>query len=232
MTSGVDPGRASRWWVLVALALLVGLVIAPPARSTPARTVLLVHGFGSSSAVFTGMAAALAARGIASIAVDLPGQDNVANADAIAELIRSRELATVDIVAHSMGGLASRWYLAMLGGAEGPRPRVERYVSLGTPQYGLAAACSLPPVGGGQMCPGSAFLAQLNDGDDTPGSTVYTTIASTHDRLVPVDATRLDGGACVVEVSGVGHFDLRTDPAVFDLVTRALAGECPGTFLP
>ncbi len=206
------------------------LTAASSGPATVARTVLLVHGYRSSPSAFDAMRDRLANLGIPSIEVGLPGEDNIANAEAIRDLIAARGLTSVDIVAHSMGGLSARWYAKALGGSSGPSPILVHYVSLATPHYGLAGACLLPPTDGGQLCPASPFLAQLNEGDDTPGATAYTSIISTTDGLVPEAASRLDGGACLAEVSGVDHFGMRTDAGVFRLVVQALRGDCPGTF--
>lgn len=212
--------------------LLVTIPVAC-APGTPARTVLLVHGYHGVPSAFTGLQAGLRAAGIPAVVVDLPGEDNVANAGAIRDAAERVVRAggpgtTVDIVAHSMGGLSGRWFAKFLAGASGDPPLLANYVSLGTPQYGLPATCDLAPANGGQMCPTGDVLAQLNAGDDTPGNTIYTTIFSTDDGLVPVSSSRLDGGACFVEVEGVNHFALRTDPAVLELIVRALRGTCPG----
>ena len=40
-------------------------------------------------------------------------------------------------------------------------------------------------------------------GDDTPGSVYWTTIYSRTDGVMPTSASKLDGGACHVEVGGV-----------------------------
>lgn len=210
------------------LMLFAGLSVAEAAPSP--RTVLLVHGYQGSTASFDLMQASLLARGIPSIKVALPGQDNVANANAIKALITSQGLGTVDIVAHSMGGLSGRWYARFLGGSTGASPVVAHYISLGTPQYGLYATCVLPATNGGQMCPWSSLLSKLNNGDDTPGSTSYTTIYSTSDGLVPTSSSRLDGGACFVQDTGVSHEGLLTNTSVLTQIVAALGGTCPGTF--
>ena len=219
--------------VIAAVCLLVGVPIVSISE-TGARTVLLVYGYHGSAAGWDQMQARLRALGILSVEVHLPGEDNLANAAVIRDLVdtivRARGPgASVDIVAHSMGGLSSRWYAKFLGGSpDSGVPLIAHYVSLGTPQYGLPAACSLPLMNGGQMCPTGPFLARLNDGDDTPGETAYTTIFSTDDGLVPVPAARLDGGACFVQVAGVNHFALRSDATVFARVLSALRDTCPG----
>jgi triacylglycerol lipase len=80
------------------------------------------------------------------------------------------------------------------------------------------------------MCPFSSFLSALNSGDDTPGSLLYTTIFSTSDGTVPTSSSRLDGGACFRQVSGVSHSGLTTNAAVFADVLQAVDGVCPGVF--
>jgi triacylglycerol lipase len=225
----------SRSRTLRAAPLLAGVLLmvagVSVAEASPApRTVLLVHGYEGSTTSFDQMQASLLAQGIPSIEVVLPGQDNVANANAIKTLITSRGLGTVDIVAHSMGGLSGRWYAKFLGGSTGASPIVAHYISLGTPQYGVYAACLLPTTDGGQMCPWNSFLSKLNKGDDTRGVTSYSTIYSTTDGLVPTSSSRLDGGACFVQDSGVTHDGLLTDATVFSQIVTALGETCPGTF--
>lgn len=227
--------EARRALAAIALILLAAFPVACSAGPPPAgRTVLLVHGYRGSPAAFAPLQAVLRTAGIPSVVVDLPGEDNIVNAEAIRaaaeRIVRAGGPgATIDIVAHSMGGLSGRWFAKFLGGsAPGEPPLLAHYVSLGTPQYGLPATCGLDADNGGQMCPTGDFLERLNADDDTPGSAVYTTIFSTTDGLVPTGASRLDGGACLVEVDGVDHFALRTDPVVLNLILRALRGSCPG----
>ena len=94
----------------------------------------------------------------------------------------------------------------------------------------------LPVKSGGQMCPSSSFLRTLNSGDDTPDTlgltkVLWTTIYSTNDGLVPVSASRLDGGACHVQVSGVTHNEMDNDPTIFAHVLAAVDRQpCTGTF--
>jgi len=218
--------------VLAAVLAFTALTIsAAPAGLTAATEaaskvpVILVHGYGGSAASFDVMKERLERRGHTVVAIDLPGNDNIANAKAIRDLVATRGWTTVAIVGHSMGGLSSRAWIRFDGG----RKVAVTYVSLGTPQQGLAVACVAPPTNGGQMCPGSPFLKALNAGDETPGTLSWTSVASTTDELVPVAATRLTGGACNVRVSGPDHGGLLTDPAVFRIVAYAIDGRpCPG----
>ena len=213
-------------WRIVIVAL-VGVAMlssgAHPVAGASPPPVLLVHGWGSSPATFKTMQARLVRAGRTVYAIALPGQDNIANARAIRSFVAARHLPRVDVVAHSMGGLSSRWFVKFLRGTTS----IDHYVSLGTPQYGLVPTCVLALDDGGQMCPNSAFLRKLNSGDDTQGPTRYTSIASRSDGVVPVASSRLDGGACLVTDRGVTHRGLLTDAGVYRQVVEALRGRCP-----
>jgi triacylglycerol lipase len=214
------------------IGLLGGILLAAigsvgsVAAARPPDPVLLVHGYRGDPSTWQDMITAFAAQGRTAVAIDLPSQDNVVNARSIRDFIKARGWKSVDIVGQSMGGLSARQFIKFLR-SEAPA-RIDAYVSLGTPQYGLRVACLLPPSYGGQMCPGSGFLRRLNRGDDTPGRTAWTTIHSTDDRIVPTSSSRLDGGACHIQVSGVSHGDMDNDPAVFAHVLAAVDRTCTG----
>ena len=221
---------------MAALALFVGAGLAAnnrgaePVESAEIHPVVLVHGFTGSPGSMATLQANFAAQGRQAFAIDLPSENNVTNAQAIATFVNSVKAQTgatqVDLVAHSMGGLSTRYYIKSLGGGA----NVAQYVSLGSPHYGVYAACFLPTSFGGQMCPFSSFLSGLNSGDDTPGSLLYTTIYSTGDGTVPNSSSRLDGGACFKQVTGVSHSGLTSNATVFTHVLSAVDGTCPGTF--
>lgn len=223
--------RLRRRLVAVSLAAIAALsVIAPAAANTP-DPILLVHGWRGSPTTWGDMIARFAAEGRTAVAIDLTSEDNVRNAAQIRDFIAAKGWTKVDIVGQSMGGLSARYYVKFLGPTV-----VDTYVSLGTPQYGIYSACLLFQSSGGQMCPSSSFMRNLNNGDDTPagaGATAvsWTTIYSTGDIYVPNSSSRLDGGACHVQVSGVGHNDMDNDAGIFAHVLAAVNRQpCTGTF--
>ena len=226
---GVRGGVVAIAALVAVLALTLEAAPTGLTSSTDAASkvpVILVHGYYGSTASFDIMAARLERRGHTVVAIDLPGNDNVENAQAIRDLVVARGWTQVAIVGHSEGGLGAREWVKFYGG----RKVAVTYVSLGTPQQGLLVTCPLPESNGGQMCPGSPFLRKLNAGDETPGPLSWTSVASTTDQLVPVPATLLTGGACNVRVTGPDHSGLLTDPAVFRIVAYAIDGKpCPGT---
>ena len=210
---------------IVAIAALGSLGTGSAAAAEP-DPVLLVHGYRGDPSTWSDMVARFAGQGRTAIAIDLPSEDNIVNATAIGSFITARGWKRIDIVGQSMGGLSARQFIKFVKSTV----TVDSYVSLGTPQYGIYSACILPGWYGGQMCPTSGFLRDLNRRDDTPGKTAWTTIYSTADEFVPNSASRLDGGACHVQVSGVGHNDMDNDAGIFGHVLAAVDGSCTGTF--
>lgn len=221
---------------IIAFALALGLFGPSTGRGTPEtqavviNPVVLVHGFTGSPSSMATLKANFEAQGRQAFSIDYSTENNVTNASQLASFVTSVKAQTgaekVDLVVHSMGGLSSRYYLKNLGGTA----HVSEFVSLGSPHYGVYSACLLPTSLGGQMCPWSSFLSSLNSGDDTPGTPFYTTIYSTGDGTVPNSSSRLDGGACFKQVSGVSHSGLTTNAGVFTNVLSAVDGVCPGTF--
>lgn len=66
------------------------------------------------------------------------------------------------IVAFSMGGLVSRYYLQELGGAD----RCESFMTISTPHHGTKVAHAYPTKGAQQMRPGSEFLQKLQKSEE------------------------------------------------------------------
>jgi triacylglycerol lipase len=213
---------------VLGLASLTAPLAAPLAdrEALSAEPVVLVHGWEGSPANMTAMRDAFVAAGHPTWVIDLPGQENVANATAIADLVAGVRAETgaaaVHLVGHSMGGLSARYFIKRLGGAA----VVRTYVSMGTAQQGYLPGCLLRPDAGGQMCPASAFLRDLNEGDDTPGDVVYSTFRSSQENARNV---YLDGGACFLVIPSVVHSEQPRSPLFIEAALAAVAGTCPGT---
>lgn len=75
---------------------------------------------------------------------------------AVSELLALTGAPRVDVVAHSMGGLALRYFLQA-----GGHPEIRRVVFLATPHRGTWIASLAWGEGGEEMQPGSSFLLSL-----------------------------------------------------------------------
>ena len=218
--------RTREFLIAVMIGAVAVVAIPGAALGADPDPVLLVHGYRGSPSTWADTIRWFNDNGRTAVAIDLATEDNVKNAAQIRDFIKAKGWTRVDIVAQSMGGLSSRQYIKFLDPGV-----VDAYVSLGTPQYGIYSACLLPNSYGGQMCPTRSFLANLNAGDDTPGSVYWTTIYSRTDGIVPNSSSRLDGGACFVfEDPGVPHNDMDNDPTIFQHVLMAVDRTCAGTF--
>jgi triacylglycerol lipase len=184
--------------------------------------ILFVHGFARSSADWSDMIARFKADGWRDDELYAYNYSFLTSNASIADEIRDQIntiMATtgatkVDIVAHSMGSVSSRYYLKNLGGDS----RVDAWVSLGGPNHGTDTAnqCSFTPCV--EMRVGSAFLAALNAGDETPGFPRYATWWSACDETINPDSSVPLTGATNRQTSCLGHLQLFTDPVIYQQV--------------
>lgn len=234
----------------VLAATLVALLPSSPASAAPAKDpVVIVPGFTTGPVIDTGyipLRDRLRSSGYDVTMLVYPDYglgDIRTNSQRLANTIASVRARTgaakVDLVAHSMGGLVSRYYIKSLGGSSS----VDSLIMMGTPNYGtsLANVASFLTFGScigieacNQMAAGSSFLASLNAGDDTIGSVRYTSIATKVDLVVtPYGNAFLanDGNIANITVQNQcflrlpGHLGLIFDGAVADGVRDALRNE-------
>jgi len=131
-------------------------------------------------------------------------------------IIAATGATKVDIIAHSIGSVSSRYYLKNLDGTS----KVDAWVSLAGPNHGTDYVdrqnCQTTPCR--EIAIGSAFLLALNAVDETPGLTRYATWRSTCDTTItPTESVALTGATnffsgCVV------HFNFLDDPTVYQEV--------------
>lgn len=120
----------------------------------------------------------------------------------------------VDVVAHSMGGLATRQFL--LDGEEATA--VRRVVFLGTPHRGTVVAVLSWGDGGREMVPGSVFLSRLNEEPAVPAGVRALAIRTPIDsRVIPASSAILRGeGVLNVEICCPTHPALVDDDRTFE----------------
>lgn len=99
--------------------------------------------------------------------------------------------SVVDVVAHSMGGLAVRHYLKRVS-EDRDSTGVRKVVFLATPHRGTVAAWLAWGEGGDEMQPGSPFLDSLNAGDVVPDSVEALAVQTPLDlRVIPGESALL-----------------------------------------
>ena len=103
--------------------------------------------------------------------------------DFVARVRARTGAAKVSLVGHSQGGMMPRYYLKHLGGAA----IVDDLVGLAPSNHGTTSPFA--PIAYGcpacrQQAAGSAFLRELNSGDESPGPVSYTQLVTRYDEVV------------------------------------------------
>lgn len=206
-------------------------------RSGP---VLLVPGYGGSTAGVDALASALREGGRAARVVPSPGDGRGDLREHAALLARAAEEAvaggapSVDVVGYSAGGVVARWFVGQLGGDALTR----RVITLSSPHHGtdLAALAtgSGCPVGCEQLAPTSDLLATLNRSDETPTGPSWVALWTDDDAtVVPPSSGRLEGAVSfalqdVCPGLAVEHGAVPDDPVVVAIVEQELAAGAVG----
>lgn len=206
-----------------------------PSADGGSRTpVLLVHGYICNRGIWLPFARWLAARGHPVDSVNLEpifgsidGYVSII-AEGVRRLRERTGCSRVAIVAHSMGGVATRAYLAHEGCAS-----VCAVVTLGSPHSGTWLAHWGHGVNVAQMRPGSEWLRALEHRETPAARALFTTIWSPHDNIVmPQRAAQRLPGAASVAVPARGHVQLAYDAEVWRIAADALDARCAGRDAP
>ena len=187
-------------------------------RHDPAP-ILLVHGYGVSRGSWWALRRRLEAAGhtVATLSM-IPAHASIGKmvpqlGRRIEEVCRATGAARVTLVAHSMGGLVCRSYLARHG-----HERVERLITLATPHAGTELARFGLGRNAREMVPGSLWLRDM--AGEAPGIPVLSLRNPVDNYVMPQDNQRLPG-AVDRELPPVGHITMLYDPAVADIVIDA-----------
>jgi triacylglycerol lipase len=130
---------------------------------------------------------------VATVSFADPTGSNRRHAEEIDSAARALMYATdhdeLDVVAHSMGGLATRWMMLQPGA-----PSVRRVVFVASPHRGTLSAYVAWGDGSEEMKPGSAFLDTLNAAPPVPAGVEALTIRTSVDtRIIPGESATLPG---------------------------------------
>lgn len=193
----------------------------PPPDSPGAGPIVLVHGYFANRGCWAPLVASLERAGLGPVYAptcrsqwaSIGQLEEDLNA-AIEGIARGRQVA---LVAHSMGGLAARLYLARRGSA-----RVARLVTIGSPHQGTSLARWGVGANAREMVPGGVFLRELEARESAMGKPPALAIYSVHDNMIlPQDSARL-AWARNVAVVGMGHVSELTSARIAGLVIDEL----------
>jgi triacylglycerol lipase len=159
--------------------------------------VLLVHGIYDTHLLFDKMQNALKENGIENIyAMDIIPADASISYEDMAKQVRNEvdkaltdcKEEKVDIVAFSMGAIASRYFIQKMNG----NLKTRRYISISGPHHGTNIAYLSQKIGARQMRPGSVFLNELNKDEGLWGEMKVFSFWSRFDLMVlPASSSRL-----------------------------------------
>ena len=230
------PGLRSLFLaVLVASVLVMGnpgggwaqeVVVA----EAPPVPVLVIPGWYETGMALAGLRARFRVSGypashVAAVTFDDPVGGNREHAAemavAVEHLLERTGQAQVDIVAHSMGGLATRVYLQEHPG------RVRRVVFLATPHRGTVSAYLAFGKGREEMLPGSAFLSELNAVQPVPPGVEALTVRTLLDTHILPGSSATLPGVQDVTVCCPTHAGLTRDLEAFQAVLGFLRRERP-----
>lgn len=225
-------------------ALPIGFARADPAPRNP---VLVIGGFDADRGILENLRSELADRGYIAYAMVLTAmpagssgtagiaESATAVAGKVAEIRRTTGARRVDLVGHSMGGLAQRHYVKFLGGADS----VGTYLDFGTPNYGepLGFLCALIFPGCRDIAPASEFLQELNSPPALPPGLPAYHLYSENEGPERLHLPGAVNASVQQFCSGrhVTHRDEPQDAAFQDLIDSALRGgplasDCPRQF--
>lgn len=226
---GRGPAVCIAALTLVATTFIAGGAPAPAGAQAARDPIVFVHGWNSSASTWNTMISRFQSAGYSSNSLlaftynSNQSNGTIANQvrDAVNTLRSRTGAAKVDIIAHSMGSLSSRYYLKNLGGTA----FVDDWVSLAGPNHGTntAWACWLFSAGCRDMVGGSSFLNALNSGDETPGSTNYGTFWSNSDDVINPDNSVLLSGATNTFAGSIEHSDFLSRTDTFTTISSFVA---------
>jgi len=138
---------------------------ANPPLENPVGRVVLVHGFLETGSSFRTLKKRLEQQNIQCLIPKLRPSDGRGGLEGLAQRLKE-DIDTaygtdqpISIIAFSMGGLVSRYYLQNLDGAA----RCDKLFTISSPHQGTGAAWCYPSKGAEQMRPGSQFLTDLSN---------------------------------------------------------------------
>jgi len=205
-----------------AIALCITGTALAPAGASAQDPILFVHGYVESASLWNTMIGRFEKDGYPKSYLSAytynTSQSNKVDAEEVKSkveaLLKTTGATKVDIIAHSMGSLNSRYYIKNLGG----EAKVDDWVSLGGPNHGTETANFCFSTSCVEMRVGSTFLKELNATDETPGAVNYGTWWSPCDEIINPDSSVALSGATNTQTACISHTALTTDETVYKQV--------------
>ena len=192
-----------------------------PASSLALDPILFVHGWNGSASNWSTMVSRFEKDGYPKSHLSTYTYNSSTSNKTLAEtevksrvesLLKATGAAKVDILAHSMGSLNSRYYVKFVAGGQ---EKVDDWVSFGGPNHGTKAANICFTATCVEMRIGSKFLTELNAGDETPGTVNYGTWWSPCDEFINPPESTILSGATNTKTPCISHLALVSDEAVY-----------------
>jgi triacylglycerol lipase len=190
------------------------------ARQKELRTVVLIHGYLGNASSFLPLKGYLRILGIKNVlSFNYSASTSIETAaselrDFLRHHVRGGK---IDLVCHSMGGLIARVYIKLLGGER----RVQRCITLGTPNRGTYAAYWLPKAIGRSMRPDSQLLNRLTSADGGVSKVRYTNLVAGADHLI-IPRMNAVASEDVIYMENIGHLGILYSPPMFRTVATRL----------
>jgi triacylglycerol lipase len=206
-----------------AVAICVSAAALSPAASFAVDPILFVHGYSRTASDWKTMIGRFEKDGWKKSQLSAysynTSQSNKTTAETVVKsevekLLSATGASKIDVVAHSMGSLNTRWYIKFLGGES----KVDDWVSLGGPNHGTTFANFCFSASCVEMRQNSTFLNELNAGDETPGAVNYGTWWSPCDEIINPDSSVPLAGATNTETACISHLNLMQDETVYTQV--------------
>jgi triacylglycerol lipase len=192
----------------------------------PVGRVVLVPGFLETGSSFRWMTKRLSSQGYECLVPRFRPSDGRQGLENLAEDLK-REIEAAfgpeepfSIIAFSMGGLVSRYYLQQLGGAE----RCQKLFTISSPHNGTLVAHIYPGQGANQMRPGSGFLTQLAETEPALGKMPVVSYRTPMDLIILPASSSVWQRAENFEFPVLLHPLMLTSRPVMADIERRLAG--------
>ncbi len=194
--------------------------------------VLLIHGYGCNRAMWLKFSEGLAQKGFQSAALNLEPPlgsiyDYVPSIEKeLQSLLQTTQSTHCAIIAHSMGGLATRAFLA--NSSPKKNQRVLAVITLGTPHQGTVHAALGQGENTKQMRRRSLWREQLAQRERKEDLAKFACILSHHDNIVAPQSDQFVPHAKVIELHGIGHVSLAYSDQVVEIASAEIVSRLAG----